>query len=182
MPRRARASMIADTVDREGGIFESAMHPDDSVSGSAFTTEDNVDAPCPKERRRVTQAAQRRAEVLGPAGTLPRSRHCYDRGRIAEDQRLLPVHELHSAMISRKQATGSPSIMPSIAALRFASQARAKVPVGQKAVSQTAARSAKSAMVAGLIGCRTVNANASLGTARPPSGRNSTYPSPTTTP
>jgi hypothetical protein len=107
---------------------------------AAFTTEDNVDAPCPKERRRVTQAASERAEILGPAGTLPRSRHCCDRGRIAEDQRLLPVHELHSAMISRKQAaTGSPSIMPSIAALRFASQARAKVPVGQKAVSQTAA-------------------------------------------
>jgi hypothetical protein len=33
MLRRARASMVADTVDREGGIFESAMHPDDPASG-----------------------------------------------------------------------------------------------------------------------------------------------------
>ena len=59
----------------------------------------------------------------------------------------LPVQVGRLAMIVRTQvATGSASMMLSIAALRFAAYARANVPEGQSAGSHAAAQSAKSAM------------------------------------
>jgi hypothetical protein len=60
-------SIIADSADRADGIFESCAHPDDPASGSAFTTERNVDAQCPQERLRTTQPPGERARISWPA-------------------------------------------------------------------------------------------------------------------
>ena len=52
----------------------------------------------------------------------------------------LPVHDLRSLMRSRTQAAiGSASMMPSIAALRLAVEARVKVPACHRPISQVVA-------------------------------------------
>jgi hypothetical protein len=56
---RARPAAIvpdgADAADGADGIFERPPYPDNPVSGSALTTERNVDAQCPQERLRPAQ-------------------------------------------------------------------------------------------------------------------------------
>ena len=46
------------------------MYPNDPASGPAFPAEGNVDAQCPQERLRATQAASKRAGIFGPASAL----------------------------------------------------------------------------------------------------------------
>jgi len=62
--------MVADAADGADGIVAKSTNPDDPVSGSAFTIERNVDAQCPQERLRATQAASERAGIFGPASAL----------------------------------------------------------------------------------------------------------------
>src|SRR5271166_5048098 len=67
---------IADAADGADGIFERRAHPDYSASGSAFTTEGNVDAESPKKCLRPTQVPGQGARIFGPAGPvacLPRA-------------------------------------------------------------------------------------------------------------
>src|SRR5271165_910155 len=64
---RVRAHYAADGAD---GIFERRAHPDDSASGSPFTTEGNVDAQRPKKCLRPTQVAGEGAGIFGPADAV----------------------------------------------------------------------------------------------------------------
>jgi hypothetical protein len=64
---------IADVADGADGIFQRRAYPDYSASGSAFTTEGNVDAERPKEALRPTQVAGEGAGILGPAGAVLRN-------------------------------------------------------------------------------------------------------------
>jgi hypothetical protein len=57
-------------ADGADGIFERRAHPDYSASGSAFTTEGNVDAERPKKRLRPTQVAGEGAGIFGLAGAV----------------------------------------------------------------------------------------------------------------
>ena len=56
---------IADAADGADGIFDRRAHPDYSLSGSAFTTEGNVDAERPKKCLRPTQVAGEGARIFG---------------------------------------------------------------------------------------------------------------------
>ena len=59
--------MVADAADGADGIVAKSTHPDDSVSGSAFTTERNVDAQGPQERLRAARqlrALMRQSRML----------------------------------------------------------------------------------------------------------------------
>ena len=87
-------------------------------SGSAFTTERNIDAKRPKKCLRPTQAAGEGARSFGHESCrLSAGRSMLIRSRSAA----LPFQKLRSLMSSRTQAAiGSASIMPSIAALRLA--------------------------------------------------------------
>jgi hypothetical protein len=58
--------VVSDAADSADGIFDSCTHPDDPASGSAFTTERNVDAQCPEERLRAAQAASEGTGIFGP--------------------------------------------------------------------------------------------------------------------
>src|SRR5262245_60029061 len=49
-------------------MFLSCTYPNDPASGPAFPAEGNVDAQCPQERLRTTQAASEGAGIFGPAG------------------------------------------------------------------------------------------------------------------
>src|SRR5439155_9018851 len=53
------------------GIFHGSTYPDYSGSGSAFTTERNVDAKRPKRCLRPTQVPGERAGASTPAGAKP---------------------------------------------------------------------------------------------------------------
>ena len=63
---------FADAADGADGIFERRAYPDYSASGSAFTTEGNVDAERPKKRLRATQVAGEGARIFGPADPVAR--------------------------------------------------------------------------------------------------------------
>jgi hypothetical protein len=65
--------LVADAADGADDIFMNCTYPDDPATGSAFATERNLDAHCPQERLRPTQAASERAGIFGPAGTVPRN-------------------------------------------------------------------------------------------------------------
>ena len=113
---------MADAADGADGIFECRANPDDPAAGAAFTTERDVDAQRPQERLRPAQAAGERARVFGPAGASLEMPSLLRPAPARRRSAALPVHELRSAMISRTQAaTGSASMMSSIAALRLAS-------------------------------------------------------------
>ena len=79
----------------------------------------------PKTRRKLCARRRRPAIARGFWGQPVLSLNIPSTPRSAPARKrsaALPIHELRSAMISRTQAaTGSASIMPSIAALRFAS-------------------------------------------------------------
>src|SRR5262249_46870491 len=51
---QSRCRLVADAADGTDGIFLSCSYPNDPASGPAFPT---VDAQCPQERLRATQAA-----------------------------------------------------------------------------------------------------------------------------
>jgi hypothetical protein len=53
--------IVTDAADGADG----STHSDDPASGSAFTTERNVDAQCPQEGLRATQAATAGTGFLG---------------------------------------------------------------------------------------------------------------------
>jgi hypothetical protein len=94
-------------------------YPDYSASCSAFTTEGNVDAERPKKRLRPTQVAGEGAGIFGPADAVVCVTGPFAAGR--RRSAALPVQELRSLMNSRtRAATGSASMVPSIAALRLA--------------------------------------------------------------
>src|SRR3984893_3419167 len=57
----------ADAADGADGIFERRAHRNEPGSGAAFTAEDNVDAQCPKEGLRATQAAGKRTRASCPS-------------------------------------------------------------------------------------------------------------------
>jgi hypothetical protein len=67
---RSRWRLVADAADDTDGIFLSCTYPDDPSSGPAFSAEGNVDAKCPQECLRATQAASACARTFGPAGAL----------------------------------------------------------------------------------------------------------------
>jgi hypothetical protein len=103
----------------------------------------------PSVRRNVCARRSRPASARGffahgaPLEMSARARSAHKRKK----SDALPVHVVRSIISARTQvANGSASAMLSMAALRFAAQARANVPAGQSAVSQAAAQSAKSAM------------------------------------
>jgi hypothetical protein len=88
---------------------------------AASTAERDVDAQCPQEGLRAAQAPGERARIFGPAGSVPRCPTSPAVGASTKRSAAVPVQELRSAMISRTHAaTGSASIMPSIAAWRLA--------------------------------------------------------------
>ena len=60
----------ADAADGADGIFERRAHPDYSISGSAFTTEGNVDAERSKKCLRPAQVASEDSRILGPTGVV----------------------------------------------------------------------------------------------------------------
>src|SRR5947209_16962545 len=62
--------LVADAADGTDDIFLSCTYPNDSASGPAFPAEGNVDAQCPQERLRATQAASECAGIFGPASAL----------------------------------------------------------------------------------------------------------------
>jgi len=59
--------VITDDADGADGIFWPRTDPDHSGSSSAFTTEGDVDAQCPKECLRTTQSAGKFPGTLGPS-------------------------------------------------------------------------------------------------------------------
>ena len=82
-------------------IFERRAHPDYSASGSAFTTEGNLEAERAKKCLRPTQVAGEGARIFGPAGPvtcLPRAFNA-DPQKIggAADPRAALAHELPHA-------------------------------------------------------------------------------------
>ena len=58
---------IGDAADGTDGTLERCAHPNDSASGSTFTTEGNVDTKRPKKCLRATQAASEGAWIFRPA-------------------------------------------------------------------------------------------------------------------
>src|SRR5262249_51652595 len=114
--------VIADDADGAASIFWPRTDPDHSGSGSAFTTEGDVDAQYPKECLRTTQSAGEFPGTLVGQAAVPLGRLGSARAAPARRRsEALPVHVLRFAMICRTQAaTGSASIKSSIAALRFA--------------------------------------------------------------
>ena len=60
----------ADGADGHGDVFGPRVNSDHPGSSSAFTAEGNLDAQCPKEWLRTTQAASKRAGIFGPASAL----------------------------------------------------------------------------------------------------------------
>ena len=65
---RRIATTLAHAADGADGIFAGRTHPDDPISGVAFTAEGNVDAQRPQERLRPAQSTGECARVFGPAG------------------------------------------------------------------------------------------------------------------
>ena len=66
---RARfAPTFTDAADGADAIFERCAHPNESASGSTFTTEGNLDAERPKRCLHPTQVAGEGPRVFGPAG------------------------------------------------------------------------------------------------------------------
>jgi hypothetical protein len=72
---RAVVPHAADDADGADAIFGNSTHPDNPVS--SFATESNLDAQCPQEGLRATQAARQRAGILGrPHLEATQSRRC----------------------------------------------------------------------------------------------------------
>jgi hypothetical protein len=67
-PERGR--LVADAADGTDDIFLSCTYPNGPASGPAFPAKGNVDAQCPQERLRATQAASEYAGIFGPASAL----------------------------------------------------------------------------------------------------------------
>ncbi len=63
-------SRAADDADGADGIFRPRMNPDHPCSGSAFTTERNLNTPYSKERLRTTQAASDASGLATARGFL----------------------------------------------------------------------------------------------------------------
>jgi hypothetical protein len=102
---------VADGADGTDGIFLSCSYPNDPASGPAFPAEGNVDAQCPQERLRATQAASECAGIFGPQCARSKGRGCSGGRRPAKSSAALPIHQLRSAMMSRaRAATGSASM------------------------------------------------------------------------
>ena len=64
MTGRSRGRLVADAADGADDIFLSCTYP---ASGPAFPAEGNVDAQCPQEHLRATQAASEGAGIFGSA-------------------------------------------------------------------------------------------------------------------
>jgi hypothetical protein len=60
----------ADAADIADGIFARRANPDYSISGSAFTTEGNIDAERSKKCLRPAQVAAEDSRILGPTGIV----------------------------------------------------------------------------------------------------------------
>ena len=58
---------IADAADGADGIFDRRAHPDYSLSGSAFTTEDNIDAERTQDWLGPPQSAGERSRASWPS-------------------------------------------------------------------------------------------------------------------
>jgi hypothetical protein len=59
---------LANAADRADAIFAARTHPDDPISGAAFTTEGNVDAHGPQEGLSPAKAAGECAGIVRPTG------------------------------------------------------------------------------------------------------------------
>jgi hypothetical protein len=96
-----------DAADGADGTLESPAYPDDPASGSAFTTEANVDAQYPKECLPTTKVGlPARGDFW--AIPLPCLEIPLQSVQAAKKSAALPVDELRSAIISRTRV--GPSI------------------------------------------------------------------------
>jgi hypothetical protein len=147
-PLKRFGSTIADPTDGTDGtdvIFRRSAYPDYSGSGSAFTTERNVNAKRPKKCLRPTQVRSQGARIFYPPGAVACLRAAFNANpqkiRGAARPRATLAHEFPNA---RNDRVGIDDTLNRVLAVgRVGASESAS---GPECVSQAVAQSAKSAI------------------------------------
>jgi hypothetical protein len=115
---RSITATSTDDADGADGIFSTRAHPDHSRPCPAFSSERDLDAQRREKRLRPPQSTGERPRIFAHAVPISSRALCAHKRKRSD---ALPVHMARSTMIARTQvATGSASMVLSMAALRFA--------------------------------------------------------------